>query len=128
MVVLAIASSIKLGCHTLGTSHDSNKLLHPASVAVPLTDVRTHAKPARVSLNQADIAVGQQSLHALELLRTRTPRVSVDEVLSVSELMPVQRNAELDMLCGLPFLLVERSKPLRIIWMYVFIQFLKITK
>ena len=51
----------------------------------------------------------------------------MDEEQSVSELMPVQRNAELDMLCGLPFLLVERSKPFRIISMHVLIKFLKIT-
>jgi hypothetical protein len=90
--------------------------------------MRTHAEPAHVSLNQADVAIGQQSLHTFEFPRTCTPRVFVDEVQSVSELMPVQRNAALNMLRGLPFLLVERSKPLRIISMCVFMRFLKITK
>ena len=42
--------------------------------------------------------------------------------------MPMQCNAELNMLCGLMLLLVERSKPLRVISMYVLIKFVQITK
>jgi hypothetical protein len=81
-----------------------------------------------VSLNQADVAVRQQSLHTFELPGTRTPGVFVDEVQSISELMPIQCNAELNMLRGLLLLLVERSEPLGIVSMYVLIKFLKITK
>ena len=52
----------------------------------------------------------------------------MDEVQSISELMPIQCDAKLNMLRGLLLLRVECSEPLRIVSMYVFIKFLKITQ
>ena len=79
-------------------------------------------------LDDVDARVVDQFEDTVELPRTRTPRVFVDEVQSVSELMPLQRKAELNMLRGLLLLLVERSEPLGIVSMYILIKFLKIAE
>ena len=64
-----------------GMRQESNRLDHSTSFSFVLRD---HAETAHACLNQADVAVGQQSLHTLKLPRARTPRVLVDEVQSSS--------------------------------------------
>ena len=128
VVVLAFASSIKLGCHALGTCHETRRLLHQTSVAARLADMRSHAKPAHVRLDNVDARIVNQFADTVELPRPRTPRVFVDGVSSASELMSVQCHAKLDELRRLLLRLFERLQPFRIVAMYIFMNLLQMTK
>ena len=79
-------------------------------------------------LDDVDARVVDQFKDTVELPRTRTPRVFVDEVSSASELMSIQCHAKLDVLRRLLLGLLERLQPFRIVAMYIFIKFLQITK
>ena len=126
--MLAVASSIKLGCHALGPCHKSSRRLHQPSVAAPLADLRAHAEPAHVRLDNVDARVVDRFADTVELRRTCTPRVFVDEVSSASDLMSIQCHAKLDSLRRLMLSLLESLQPFRIVAMYISIKCLQTTK
>ena len=81
-----------------------------------------------MSFDNIDARVVGQVEDAIEFPGTRTPRVLVDEVPSIPELMAVQRHTELNVLRRLSFSLFELPQPFRIVSMYMLVEFLQITK
>ena len=81
-----------------------------------------------MSFDNIDARVVGQVEDAIEFPGTRTPRVLVDEVPPIPELVAVQRHAELDVLRRLSLSVVELPQPSWIFSMYVLVEFLQVTK
>ena len=81
-----------------------------------------------MSLDNLDARVVGHVENATEFPGTRTPRMLVDEVPSVPELVAVQRHTELDVLRCFSFSFLELPQPLWIISMYMLVEFLQVTK
>ena len=75
-----------------------------------------------------DARVVDQVENPIKLPRTRTLGVFMDKVPSNPELMPVQRHAKINMLRRQLLNLLKRLQPFWIVAMYIFIEFLQMTK
>ena len=78
--------------------------------------------------DDVDARVDDQFEDTVELPRTCTPRVSLDKMSSDRKLMPIQCHATLNVLRRLRLGLLESFQPFRIVVMYIFIEFLRMTK